>query len=311
MPRRRAVCTRNVLSYPRRSRVNFRCGTSWRTQRRLAAGALRAAVFRLGAALARFAATFGAGRAGAARRGAAARAGFLTTGALWPRWRNGARRRSRRFGRCPDGGSGRARGSHRDRARSRDRTRSRSRPWRIWSLVDQREAHLIPDVVVRPDFGHHDFVIQGQSAGHIHRADRHIQVERHPEAAVGGPLGHGFEVVDRLPGLNLNHAFDPSGPLHRIQYGVRVRRFDPRTDAGILLGTRVDADFELPLVLTRQQADDPVVLELLPDRPNEDRAHLAPPKERTSQNDAILYQRRLRCFGVSPRHHHRYHCHLS
>ena len=42
---------------------------------------MRAAVFRAGAALARFAAAFGAGRVGAARRGAAALAGFLTGGA--------------------------------------------------------------------------------------------------------------------------------------------------------------------------------------------------------------------------------------
>ena len=88
--------------------------------------------------------------------------------------------------------------------------------------------------------------------------------------------------------------------------------FEASADAGILLGAGVDADFELPLVLARQQADDPVVLELLPDRPNEDRAHLAPPKERTPQNDAILYQRRLRCFAVSPAStRHRYHCQLS
>ena len=80
-PRRRAVCTRNVLSYPRRSRVNFRCGTSSRTQRRFAVGALASRRLPRWAALARFAAAFGAGRVGLHAGSAAALAGFLTGGA--------------------------------------------------------------------------------------------------------------------------------------------------------------------------------------------------------------------------------------
>jgi len=111
---------------------------------------------------------------------------------------------------------------------------------------------------------------------------------------------------------DLDHAFDPPSAFCGIEYGVRVHSLRANADTGILLGAGVDADLELALVLARQQADDPVVLELLPDRPNEDRAHLAPPKERTPQNDAILYQRRLRCFAVSPASTcHRYHCHFS
>ena len=60
----------------------------------------------------------------------------------------------------------------------------------------------------RPDFGHRGLMVRGESPSHIYRADRHIQVERYSEPAVGGPLGHGFEMVDRLPRLDLNHAFD-------------------------------------------------------------------------------------------------------
>jgi len=83
------------------------------------------------------------------------------------------------------------------------------------------------------------------------------------------PLGHRLEVVDGLSRFNLD---DPEYPLPVLKDEVG----EPRrrsADTGGLLVARVDGDLEFSLIFSLKQANDAVVLELLPDRPDEDWAH--------------------------------------
>jgi len=86
------------------------------------------------------------------------------------------------------------------------------------------------------------------------------------------PLRHRLEVIDGLGGLDLDHAHELAGTLRRQQHQVRVPRRLGRANGRRLLVPRIDGDFELSLVLRLEQADNPIVLELLAHGPHEDRA---------------------------------------
>jgi CheY-like chemotaxis protein len=78
-------------------------------------------------------------------------------------------------------------------------------------------------------------------------------------------------VVDRLGGFYLNDSQQlPSALVLQDQIGKPRRR---STNRGGLLTAGVDGDVELSLIFRLKQADDAVVLELLPDWPDEDWAH--------------------------------------
>jgi len=83
------------------------------------------------------------------------------------------------------------------------------------------------------------------------------------------PLGHRLEVVD---GLSRFHLDDTEYPFPVLQDEVGEPR-GRSADAGRLFVARIDGDFEFSLIFSLKQADDAVVLELLPDRPDEDWAH--------------------------------------
>ena len=60
----------------------------------------------------------------------------------------------------------------------------------------------------------------------------------------------------------------------------------PGADPRVLLRAGVDPDLEATLVAPGQQTNDAVVLELLPDRPDQNRAHVPPqrfPAQKTAQ----------------------------
>jgi len=98
-------------------------------------------------------------------------------------------------------------------------------------------------------------------------------VEGRPQLREGLPLGHRLEVVDRLCRFNLDNAEQPLATLTlEDEIGIPGRR---TTDPGVLFVARVAGDFEFPLIFGLKQANDAVVLELLPDRPDEDWAHTA------------------------------------
>jgi len=89
----------------------------------------------------------------------------------------------------------------------------------------------------------------------------------------GDPLGHRLEVVDGFRGLHLHHAGQPATTLGRMedQVGIPRRRTGPNGSDLLLPG--IDRDVVLPLVLRLQQANHPIMLELLAHRPHEDGAH--------------------------------------
>ena len=137
-------------------------------------------------------------------------------------------------------------------------------------LLDQREPELVADRVVGPDFRDRDRQVAAQPAGAVDGRGRHVQVELRPQFTEGHPLRHRLEVVDRLGGLHLDDAHDLAAAL--LQDEVRIPGRRSRPDGGRLFVADVDGDVELSLVLRLQQANDPIVLELLADRPHEDGA---------------------------------------
>ena len=92
-----------------------------------------------------------------------------------------------------------------------------------------------------------------------------------PQLGKRPPLGHRLEVVDRLSRFNLDNAehFLAAFALED-KVGIPRRR---SADAGGLFVPRIDGDLEFPFIFRLKEADDAVVLELLPDRPDEYWAH--------------------------------------
>ena len=96
-------------------------------------------------------------------------------------------------------------------------------------------------------------------------------MKRRPQSRKCRPLRHRLEVIDRFGGFYLNDAQQLPAPF-TLQHKI----WKPgwwSTDRGGLLIAGVDGDVELSLIFRLQQADDAVVLELLPDWPDEDWAH--------------------------------------
>ncbi len=86
------------------------------------------------------------------------------------------------------------------------------------------------------------------------------------------PLRHRLEVVHGLGSLHLDYAGQAAPTLGGVQDQVRIPRRGRRSDRRSLFVSGIDGNLELPLVLGLQQADHPIVLELLADGPHEDGA---------------------------------------
>src|SRR5262249_32172529 len=91
------------------------------------------------------------------------------------------------------------------------------------------------------------------------------------------PFREGFEMIDRFAGFYLDDGLEPPAAVERIQHQIGIDRGGAAADRHILFGSRIDSGVILAPVLSLQQPDDTVVLELFADRPHQDRAHLAPP----------------------------------
>ena len=68
-----------------------------------------------------------------------------------------------------------------------------------------------------------------QAARYISRPGRHVEVERTADLAERHPFGHGFEVIDRLCGLDLDHAVDAARPFSVGQHEVGIHDIGTRT----------------------------------------------------------------------------------
>jgi CheY-like chemotaxis protein len=85
------------------------------------------------------------------------------------------------------------------------------------------------------------------------------------------PLRHRFEVIDGLSRFNFDNTEQPLAAFV-LEDEIGEPRGRP-ADSGVLFVAGIDGDVEFPFIFGLQQPDDAVVLELLPDRPDEDWAH--------------------------------------
>src|SRR5262245_46341783 len=98
-------------------------------------------------------------------------------------------------------------------------------------------------------------------------------MKRRPQPAVRHPFGERFEVVHRLDGFDFDDGFYATAAILRRKHHVGKHRRRTRSNRCVLFRTGVDADIEATAKLGLEKTDDPVVFELLADRPYEDGAH--------------------------------------
>jgi hypothetical protein len=93
------------------------------------------------------------------------------------------------------------------------------------------------------------------------------------ETAERHPLGQGLEVIDRFRGFDLDDRQHLSAAVWRQEHDVGVNGVRSAAYCTVLLSPGVDPHIETTAKLGLEEADDPVVFELLPDWPDEDGAH--------------------------------------
>src|SRR5689334_24119816 len=104
-------------------------------------------------------------------------------------------------------------------------------------------------------------------------------MKRRPGARKMRPFGQRFQMVYRFPSLDLDDAQQLATAIRGLKHDVGIYRGRPDRHRHGLLRARIDSRLELAFELHLQQADYAVVLELLADRPHQDRAHQTPPND--------------------------------
>lgn len=89
------------------------------------------------------------------------------------------------------------------------------------------------------------------------------------------PLGHRLEMVDRLGRFDFHDPFEALSFPRRREHQIRKHLPGADADSGRLFFAYVRSDVVLTLELRLKKADDPVVLELLTDRPNQNWTQVA------------------------------------
>jgi len=135
--------------------------------------------------------------------------------------------------------------------------------------MNEREARLVGDRVIAPDFRDGHCVLDAEASRDVDGGCRDVQMKRGANPAEMRPLRHRFEMVDRLGGFHFDDAFEALAFPRRREH--QVRKHLPRADANAsgLFFPHVRRHIVLTLELRLKKADDPVVLELLTDRPNQ------------------------------------------
>jgi len=126
---------------------------------------------------------------------------------------------------------------------------------------------------VRPHLGDAHLIGLTQPARDVIRRDRDIQMKRHPGAAEMHPLGHRFQVIDRLACLDFN---DTRQPLAGREDHVGKKGMRPKREGRQLLVADVHGDVKLSLVLGVKEANQTIVFELFPNGSDKD-GHRPPP----------------------------------
>lgn len=139
--------------------------------------------------------------------------------------------------------------------------------------MNRHEPHLVANPVVAHNFGDRQVTVGAEPLGDLRHGGRYIKMKRGAQPTVGRPLGQRLEVIHRLDRFDLNNRLDLAGPVQRSQDDIGEHRGWAGAHRGVLLHARVDPDVETTAKPGLQKANDPVVLELLPDWPDEDGAH--------------------------------------
>jgi hypothetical protein len=144
--------------------------------------------------------------------------------------------------------------------------------------LNRCESDLVADGVVSPDLGHADVQFGAELPGHVHHRCGYIEMKRGLDARERRPLRHRLEVVDGFDCFHLDNAEQLTVSFRGVKDEVRVPRRRTDRHRRSLLVTRIDRDVELSLVFRLKQTNDPIVLELLADRPHEYWAQTTPPR---------------------------------
>jgi hypothetical protein len=129
--------------------------------------------------------------------------------------------------------------------------------------------------VIAHNLGHRYLVISAKPPRDVNRRGRNVQMKRSAQFCQASPLGHRFQIVDRLGRFDLDHPLQPAPTVGCQEDDVRVVRRGAAPDGGILFLTRVDAYLVAAAETVLQQADNAIVLELLADGPHKDWTHTA------------------------------------
>lgn len=113
-----------------------------------------------------------------------------------------------------------------------------------------------------------------QATDGVDTAGRDVEEKRGAQLAEGPPLGLRLQRVDRLGRFDFDSPLNSAVALLAEEDQVRIHGQLANADRRVLLCPRVDGYFVFPLVFRLKDSNDAVVLELLADRPHEDRAHL-------------------------------------
>ena len=84
------------------------------------------------------------------------------------------------------------------------------------------------------------------------------------------PLRHRFEVIDRFGSFYLDNAQQLASPIRGLQDEIGIPGRLPYLDRCRLLIARIDGNLEFSSIFHLKQANEPIVLELLPNRAQED-----------------------------------------
>jgi hypothetical protein len=133
--------------------------------------------------------------------------------------------------------------------------------------MNERESRLIADQVVAPDFGDVNLVVFAQTPRDIDHPRWHVEMKRRADPSEMRPLRQGFEMIHRLAGFDLDHDLDlvPAVLGHEDQIGVQGR--GSRADRNVLFVARIHSGVVTAAELVLEEPDQPVVLQLLANRP--------------------------------------------
>jgi len=157
--------------------------------------------------------------------------------------------------------------------------------------VHEREPGLIAQRVVAPDLGDGHVVFGTETPGDVDGRRRNVQVKRGAGAAEVRPLRHGFEVVDRFPGLHFDDAFESVSLVLGGQNEIRKHLGGANLDPGGLFVPDVHDHLMFALQLCLKKPDDAIVLELFSDRPDQNRTQV------TSGEPGIVTHKHDSCIG--------------